>query len=163
MNVNEAMTALVKVCRAETSLDDIARMMWESDCGAIPVVSHDDKPIGIVTDRDIAMAAMINHQPLWEIQASRVIQGQHPCCCSATESLESCLEKMEQGEVRRIMVTDERGAICGILSLGDAVKFSTGQKTRWNKNTIDTEPLLGMLRKVSGHHAPAEQLVGGVF
>lgn len=157
MNVSEAMTAPVKVCRAETSLDEVARMMWEGDCGAIPVIGEDGRPLGMVTDRDIAMAAMLNHQPLWEIQASRVIQGQRPCCCSSEESLESCLRTMERNEVRRVMVTDSQGSVCGILSLGDAVSRTSTQKGSRDKNSVGPEPLLGMLRKVSGSHASNEQ------
>ena len=79
MYVNEAMTIDVKKCKPYSSLNDVARMMWECDCGAIPVVSDDNKPLGIITDRDIAMSAMLNHQALWEIQASTVIQGQSLC------------------------------------------------------------------------------------
>jgi CBS domain-containing protein len=157
MNVKEAMTAQVKVCRPETSLDEIARLMWETDCGAIPVIAEDHKPIGIVTDRDIAMAAMHNHQPLWDIQASKVIQGQEPCCCSHKESLESCLETMERHKVRRLMVTDDRGALCGILSMGDAVSCTNQQKASWGKTSVSAEPVLDMLRQVSGHNSSSDR------
>ncbi len=152
MNVNEMMTTRVRTCKSGTPLDEIARMMWEQDCGAIPVVTDTNEPLGIVTDRDIAMSAMLNHQPLWTIPASTVIQGQSPICCSQHDAVESCVAKMQQNGVRRILVTDDSGALSGIVSMGDAVAFTTSGAAK-NKNTvIGSEQVLGMLRKVSGHH-----------
>ncbi|MES2627291.1 MAG: CBS domain-containing protein [Pseudomonadota bacterium] len=155
MYVNEAMTTNLKTCRPHNSLNEIARMMWEGDCGAIPVVSDDNKPIGVITDRDIAMAAMLNHQPLWEIQASTVIHGQHLCCCNQQESIESCLHKMEQSEVRRVLITDQTGSLTGILSMGDALAFTRADNSGAAKRSdkVDVDNVLPMLQKVSAHHA----------
>lgn len=158
MNVNEAMTTPVKTCNASTSLDEIARMMWEGNCGSIPVVTETNQPIGIVTDRDIAMAAMLNHQPLWSIPASTVIQGQQLSCCGQRDPIESCVGKMEENGVRRILVTDDSGALCGIVSMGDAVAFAQPDKAKSRKNIIGAEQVLGMLRKVSGHHESGSHL-----
>lgn len=157
MYVNEAMTTAVLTCHPDSTLDQVARQMWEGDCGAIPVVNDDRIPIGIVTDRDIAMAAMLNRQPLWELSASTVIQGQHPCCCRQQDSLENCLDNMERNGVRRIMITDDAGTLTGILSLGDAVAFTRTRQdgTRKSKPRVDASHILDMLRKVSSHH-PAD-------
>lgn len=157
MYVHEAMTTDVKKCKPYSSLNDVARMMWEGDCGAIPVVSDDDKPVGIITDRDIAMCAMLNHQALWEIQASTVIQGQSLCCCDQQESIESCLRKMEQSEVRRALITDESGCLAGILSMGDALAFTRqagSARDSYSKKgeQVEVDNVLGMLKKVSAHH-----------
>lgn len=152
MNINEVMTTPVRTCSSSTSLDEIARMMWEADCGAIPVVTEGNLPVGIVTDRDIAMAAMLNHQPLWSIPASTIIQGQQLHCCSQQEPVESGLTRMEQNGVRRILVTDDNGTLSGILSMGDAVAFAASGKAGNKKGSISSEQVLGMLRKVSGHH-----------
>lgn len=152
MNVNEVMTSPVRTCSPSTSLDEIARTMWEQNCGSIPVVTESNKPVGIVTDRDIAMAAMLNHQPLWNIPAATVIDGQSVCCCSQQEPVEQGISKMEQSSVRRILVTDDSGALCGIMSMGDAVAFTAHGKTGNKKSVISSEKILGMLRKVSGHH-----------
>ncbi|MES2604582.1 MAG: CBS domain-containing protein [Pseudomonadota bacterium] len=157
MNVNEAMTTPVKSAYSNTSLDAIARMMWDQNCGAIPVVEGDNQPLGIITDRDIAMAAMLNHEPLWNIPASTVIQGQRLTCCSPQESIEMCVEKMEQHSVRRILVTDDSGALCGIVSLGDAVAFTkSADRKGQEKGAVKPEQMIDMLRKVSAHHGPGE-------
>lgn len=153
MYVNEAMTTQLLTCRPDTSLDEIARMMWDGDCGAIPVITDNNTPVGIITDRDIAMAAMLNHQPLWNIQASTIIQGQKLCCCNQQESIESCLRKMEQQEVRRVLVTDDAGSLSGILSMGDALAFTRSVNGSAKKSDkVDVDNVLGMLKKVSAHH-----------
>lgn len=154
MNVNEAMTSSVVSCRRETSLQDIAGMMWAHDCGAIPVVNESEHPIGIVTDRDIAMAAMLNRHPLWELDAGQVIQGQRLSCSHQEDSIESCLEKMEQNGVRRVVVTNQDGTLAGIISMGDIIAF-TGKsepKSRRDAAPIEADEVLGMLKHVSGHH-----------
>ena len=162
MNVSQLMTTDVKRCSADASLDVVARLMWEGDCGAIPIVDSQDKPLGIVTDRDIAMSAMLNHAPLWEIPASSVIQGQQLACCSPEESVQKCLDKMQEASVRRILVTDDSGALCGIVSLGDTVAFTSSSRSgsgqssraqaRQEQGSIDSSHTLEMLRSVSAHH-----------
>ena len=163
MNVSQLMTSDVKRCSADATLDVVARLMWEGDCGAIPIVDSQDKPLGIVTDRDIAMAAMLNHAPLWEIQASSVIQGQQLACCSPDESVQRCLDKMQEASVRRILVTDDSGALCGIVSLGDTVAFTQSARSsqsgkqssrhmQQQQGQIDSSQTLEMLRSVSAHH-----------
>ena len=150
MNVNQAMSTNVISCHGDTSLDQAARLMWDNDCGAIVVVNNENKPVGIVTDRDISMAAMHNHRPLWELQASQVIQGQHLCCSHQEDPIEGCLTKMEQNGVRRIPVTNEDGTLSGIISMGDILAFTSSRK---KAQSIGVNTVLGMLQQVSGHHA----------
>lgn len=153
MKVNEAMTAPVKCCTPNSSLEEVARMMWDADCGAIPIVADDNRPIGIITDRDIAMCAMHRHEPLWDIRASQVIEGRNDLvCCNQGDSIEDCVQKMQQAEVRRILVTDDEGVLCGIVSLGDAVAFTEQDTDDDDIPAVESEQLLGMLRRVSGHH-----------
>jgi CBS domain-containing protein len=152
MKVNEAMTAPVRCCSPESSLDDVARMMWAEDCGAIPVVDANNCPVGVVTDRDIAMAAMLNHEPLWNISAAKVTSGQRVVSCGQQESIESCVAKMKEASVRRILVTDDAGSLCGIVSMGDAVAFAQAAPDPLDGCAIDSDQVLGMLRKVSAHH-----------
>ena len=150
MNINEVMSTDVKSCHPQSNLDEVARLMWDNDCGAIPVVDEKNKPLGIITDRDIAMAAMHNHRPLWEMRASQLVQEQHPCCSHQEDSLESCLSKMENNGVRRIMVTNRNGTLAGLVSMGDILAFTSSRKS---SRSIGFGKVLDMLKKVSGHHA----------
>lgn len=162
MNVNEIMTADVKTCSAESNLEAVAQLMWEYDCGAIPVVNQKGKPVGIVTDRDIAMSAMLNHKPLWEISADQIIQGQRLSTCEQTESVESCLTRMEQNGIRRLPVVDAKGRLSGIVSLGDTAAFvSKGATSRNKKPTmgVPIDGLVSMLQHVSAHHESPQHAV----
>lgn len=159
MYVNEAMTTPVRTCQSHTSLHEAARQMWEGDCGAIPVVSDSNIPLGIITDRDIAMAAMLNHRPLWEIEAGSVIQGQRLCCASQQEALEAAVTRMEQNGVRRLLVTDDSGKLTGILSMGDAIAFTQSGNGKRKTRGVSVDDTLDMLRKVSAHHKTPEQPV----
>ncbi|MEX2470047.1 MAG: CBS domain-containing protein [Pseudohongiellaceae bacterium] len=163
MNVNEIMTADVASCSSESNLEEIARLMWDRDCGAIPVVNHKGNPVGIVTDRDIAMAAMLNHKPLWEIGAEQVIQGQRLCTCEQEDSVAHCLTKMEQNGIRRMPIVDAKGHLAGIVSMGDAVAFAakagnSRQKQKAAKG-VPVQELVDMLQHVSAHHAAKKQAV----
>ncbi len=57
MKVKDVMTPTVQTCMPETSLATAAMMMWESDCGVLPVVNVSNEVVGMITDRDICMAA----------------------------------------------------------------------------------------------------------
>jgi CBS domain-containing protein len=57
MKVKDVMTTEAKTCMPETSLVDAASLMWEHDCGALPVLDVDGKVVGMVTDRDICFGA----------------------------------------------------------------------------------------------------------
>lgn len=151
MYVNEIMTTSVVTCHGDTTLDEVSRKMWEHDCGAVPVVNDAGHPIGIVTDRDIAMSAMLNHRPLWEIHAANVIQTQRLACCGQFETVEDCLTRMEQIGVRRLPVVDADGKLVGIMSTADAVALShDGERKKEARVSVDH--LLGMLRKVATPH-----------
>lgn len=154
MFVNEAMSTNVKVCHGDTNLDAVSRLMWENDCGAIPVVNAKNKPIGIVTDRDIAMAAMLNHRPLWEIEAGSLLSKQRLCSCHQDTSLEDCMVEMEQNGVRRMPVVGEDGRLVGIISMGDIVAFagSKSGKVRKNGKSVPVDNVISMLQHVSAHH-----------
>ena len=49
MNVCDVMHSPAECCYSETNLDAVAKLMWDHDCGAIPVVDSTNKPIGILT------------------------------------------------------------------------------------------------------------------
>lgn len=159
MYVNEAMSTSVKCCKPDSNLHEIAQRMWEEDCGSIPIVDDANKPLGVVTDRDIAMCAMLNGKPLWEISAATVIEGQQPQCCSQTETLERCLDKMKDAQVRRILVTDDAGSLCGIVSMGDAVSFTWADGSARKSSQVKPDHTVGMLRQVSQHHENINELV----
>src|SRR5690606_30888410 len=114
MYTRDAMITDVQCCQEQDTLQHAASLMWQHDCGSIPVLDRDNRPIGMLTDRDIAMAAMLNNCSLSDLTAKQVM-GRHPIItCRTSSSLERCLALMEEHEIRRIPVVDEEGRLAGI-------------------------------------------------
>ena len=56
MKVQDVMTREVGFCRSEDSLATAATIMWEKDCGAIPILDAENRVAGMITDRDVCIA-----------------------------------------------------------------------------------------------------------
>lgn len=118
MNVESFMSANPACCQAKTPLSEVARLMVDNDCGQIPVVDESGCPIGVVTDRDIAIRVVADGR-----DSSR-------CCASDAMSesvrtvrhdsaLKDAVRLMESAKVRRVPVVDGDGKLCGMFSLAD--------------------------------------------
>jgi len=118
MNVEQIMTRLVKTCSPDDSLDAAARLMWDNDCGCVPVVDEQDRCVGVITDRDICMAAYTQGQRLSDIQVRAAMSG---ACHTAGphDAVASAERAMQEHEVRRLPVIDQDGHLVGIVSLAD--------------------------------------------
>lgn len=121
MRVEECMTRQVFACRAETELDQAARLLWEHDCGCLPVVNERDEVVGMLTDRDLCMGAYTQGKALRELSA-RDSMSKEVFTCRPSDSLEQAIRVMGDHQVRRLPVVDERGRLAGIVSLNDLVR-----------------------------------------
>lgn len=118
MKVKKIMTADAGFCFAEENLSKAVQIMWQRDCGIVPVVSAEMKVVGMLTDRDIAIAASFRDQKPSEIIIGEVI-GIRVFTCFETDDAEDVLKKMRRARVKRIAVTDKNGALAGIVSIAD--------------------------------------------
>ena len=127
MKVADLMTSEVQACSTHDSLNAAARIMWDHDCGCAPVVDTHGKLIGIVTDRDICMAAYTQGVPL---QAIRVERAMSPkvISCARTDDLDTAHHLMRTHEIHRLPVVDSRGKPIGILSLSDVINHWHGDR-----------------------------------
>jgi CBS domain-containing protein len=107
----------VRSCRPGDMLNEAARLMWELDCGAVPVVNEAEHLVGIITDRDICMAAYTRGQPLAALSVENAM-SRHVSAVSPKDSLESITVLMRQKQIRRIPVVDN-GRLVGIVTLAD--------------------------------------------
>lgn len=121
MQVQHLMTREPRTCRAEESLATAARVLWEQDCGVVPVVDAAGRPVGIVTDRDACMASYTQGKALAEIPV-RIAMSPLVATCAAEEPVTKALAAMRDRKVRRLPVVDRAGAVCGILSINDCVR-----------------------------------------
>lgn len=118
MKIEDVMTRRVVAARADTELAHVARLMWDNDCGAVPVVDAEDKVVGIVTDRDVCMGAHFSGKSLREQRASGCMAGE-VLTCRPLDDVQAVVAAMAKRAVRRIPVTDEAGRLVGIVSVGD--------------------------------------------
>lgn len=116
------MTRDVRACGIQDSLNAAARIMWDHDCGCAPVVDAHGKLAGIVTDRDICMAAYTQGIPLEAIPVERVMSPK-VISCARGDDLDTAHRLMRTHEIHRIPVVDPRGRPIGILSLSDIVNY----------------------------------------
>jgi CBS-domain-containing membrane protein len=121
MLVNNLMTANPRTCQPNDNLDVAARIMWEADCGAVPVVDDNSRVIGLVTDRDICMAAYTQGMPLWAI-AVTVAMAKNVITCRASDNVDAAESIMREARVRRLPVVDHEGKLVGMLSLNDLAR-----------------------------------------
>lgn len=101
----------------DTPLSEVAGRMDREDIGALPV-GEDDRLIGMVTDRDIAVRAFAEASDPVQLTA-RDVMSKPIIYCNANEELDDAVRIMEREQVRRLPVIDENHRMVGMLSLGD--------------------------------------------
>jgi CBS-domain-containing membrane protein len=111
----------VASCRASASLSDAARILWDRDCGCVPIVDADGQLVGMLTDRDICMAAHFRNLPLTEITVADVMSTE-PAICRPDDTLADAQRVMSGRQVRRLPVVDGARGLIGILSSNDIVR-----------------------------------------
>jgi CBS domain-containing protein len=117
MKVKDAMHKGAEWVAPQTPIADIAKRMRDLDIGSIPV-GENDRLIGMVTDRDIACRGVANGGDLARLTA-RDVMSKGILYCNDTEDLEDALRIMEQKQVRRLPVINDKKRMVGMLSLGD--------------------------------------------
>jgi len=117
-------------CTPDTSLQDVAKMMVDSDCGCIPVVDSKDSkmPVGMITDRDITCRVVAKGQNPLDLTAQDAMTTTVVSVTPET-SIEDCCDLMEESQIRRVAVVDANGACCGIVAQADVANNASGSKT----------------------------------
>jgi CBS domain-containing protein len=129
MNVEQLMTRPVRTCRPLDTLNDAAQSMWEGDFGCVPVLGDTGQVVGLITDRDIAMAAYTQGKALVEIQvADAMSRDVHTC--RAEDSVVGAEATMRQQQIHRLPVTDAMGYLLGIISTNDIILEAARERER---------------------------------
>jgi CBS domain-containing protein len=137
------MTPNPACCTPDTGLREVAELFVEHDCGAVPVVDDKEsmRALGVVTDRDIACRAIAKGINPLELTA-RDCMSSPGVTVRAEESLDAAIAAMEGNRVRRLIVVDESGRCCGILSQADIALKGPTSKTAEVVREL-SEPTLG--------------------
>lgn len=121
MKVSELMRHEVRTCTPNATLDHVARMMWEADVGCVPVIDQEKRPIAVITDRDICMAAYTRGVPLHAIKASDAM-SHGVITCHPEDTTREVEQIMQHSQVRRLPVVDGQRTLVGIITLADLAR-----------------------------------------
>lgn len=152
MLVKAIMKRDIASCHIDTNLEAVALLMWNHDCGAIPVVDSANKPIGIVTDRDIVMACALNNRAPWDLQADEVIDGRPLISCTENDDIVAALSLMGDYRVRRLPVIDTSEALEGMLSMSDIIQAAQNDPS---PEQVSFDDLVEPLKAISRANANA--------
>lgn len=120
MKVHDIMTRPLQTCTLHDNLATVAMRMWESDCGALPVKNYEGRVVGMITDRDICMAAATKHHEVSEVLVWETITGDL-VTCYPEDDITRALYAMATQQVRRLPVINDQAMLQGILSMNDII------------------------------------------
>jgi CBS domain-containing protein len=147
MQVLDVMTPGPLTCTPETTAAEAAHLMWEGDCGVLPVVARDGHVTGIVTDRDLFIALATRN-----LRASELTVGSVACdpvvTCRTKDDVHQALAAMKAHRVRRLPVLTEDGRVAGIVSMNDLL-LSASPGTPLTDGQV-----VGTLQTISEHPLP---------
>jgi CBS-domain-containing membrane protein len=115
------MSQPVRSCSIADTADRAAQMMWDGDCGAVPVLDESGHLVGVITDRDICMAALFQGRPLTDIPIADVM-SKIVYSCRPDDEVSEAEELMSVRQVRRLPVIGDDGTPVGMLSVSDVVQ-----------------------------------------
>lgn len=148
MSITRLMTPEPATCVPETNLAAAAMIMWRADCGIVPVVEpQSNRLAGVITDRDICMAAATKHQAACSIPVADVMT-RTVVTCRASDSVGKALARMAEHRVRRVPVVDDEGVLVGVLSLADLIGKAAGSPGREHAEPVTDAAVLSALRSI---------------
>jgi CBS-domain-containing membrane protein len=128
MKIEQLMNRAVRTCSKHDSLERAAQVMWECDTGCLVVVDAEERPIGMITDRDALMAAYTQGVLLREASVGSAMSRRLETCLEGS-SLEALEQLMQKAQIRRVPVVNVSGRLVGIITLSDVARFS-----QWSAN-----------------------------
>lgn len=135
MQAKELMAREPRAVRVHERLDAAARVMWEQDCGFCPVVDGTGVLIGVLTDRDLCMAAYTQGKALFELPVTAAM-ARSVRTVRAEDTVQAVLAVMQQAQVHRAPVVDARGMLVGIVSTNDLVRAAANRPAAIDANLV---------------------------
>lgn len=129
MRVQDLMSHPPVTCHVNDTLLAAAHLMWDHDCGAVVVVNDDGIVTGLITDRDICMAAFMQGRELDKMLVNSAM-AHHVVTAQPGQPVEHAAQQMAHHQIRRLPVIDERGFPIGMLALNDLAVESVQPDTR---------------------------------
>lgn len=148
MKVRDLMSTKVATIHSDTNLAAAGALMWENDCGILPVVDDSEKLIGVITDRDICIALCTRSARSSELTA-RDIAISRILSCAPDEDVRTALGTMREAKIHRLPVVNNAGTLEGIVSMDDIVACAEKGD---GKTEVGYEDVVKALQAIGTHH-----------
>jgi CBS domain-containing protein len=155
MNISDICTSAVRYCRPEDSVSLAASLMWDGDCGAVPVVNEAGRLVGVITDRDICIAVATCRRYASEIPVREVMSGK-VVSCKPEDSVKEALRIMRDEQLRRLPVLDGKGILRGIVTVNDIILAAKDVPMKAAREAL-TQDVMLTLMAISQHRKPREK------
>jgi CBS domain-containing protein len=149
MEVQDIMTSDVQCCGPDTNLAAAAKMMWDSDCGTLPVLNVQGQVMSVITDRDICMATATKNKPASDITVWETVSGK-AYTCKMSDDVHTAMDIMKRQRVRRLPVVDEAGVLQGIVAMNDLVLLA-GEVKGGKAPAISYDDIVRAMKAISAH------------
>jgi CBS domain-containing protein len=163
MKVQDIMTTHVQCCSPSTDLAAAAVMMFEGDCGVLPVL-REHQVMGIITDRDIAIALGTRGKRASEIPVGAVM-ATTLYACAPDDDIHTALKTLRREQVHRLPVIDRHGALQGIVSMNDVVLHAEHAASGKKAPDLTYDDVVSTFKAICEHRHPkvgAEALAAAV-
>ena len=148
MKVRDLMTTDVATATTSAPLSAAVHLMWDCDCGAVPVIEEgSDRVVGMITDRDICIATWSKDRAPSAIPISEAMSPTlfH---CAPNDNVALAEHLMRLKQIRRIPVLNEERKLLGIISLADIVAQSQTEAARWNELELAPNEIAATLANI---------------
>lgn len=153
MRIEDLMTKDVSFCNPGTSAAAAAEIMWNRDCGVLPVLDDSGRVVGVVTDRDLFIALGTSNRSASELPVGEIMRRE-PAVCAPDHDVRTALKTMAQRRVHRLPVVNRSGALEGILSMNDVVLHAKA-----GADGIFKDDVIRTLKAI-GEHPQAKRTAG---
>lgn len=162
MKVEQIMSRPAVTCVVSDTANRPAQLMWECDIGCVVVLDVAGQLAGMITDRDLCMAAYLRGVPLWQIPVAEVMT-KSVAVVRPDDRLGLAEALMRSKRVRRLPVVDAKDQVVGLLSLNDVARTAQHQRGRRVPDVAGEEVVstLGAICEPRRQPEPITQVNGG--
>jgi CBS domain-containing protein len=152
MKVKEVMMGTPYYCQAETNLGSATELMWNANCGFLPVETSDGKVIGVVTDRDICIALGTRSRLPGDVVVGEVMSGRL-YSCTPDDEIHVALQTMKEGRVRRLPVVAKNASLVGVISMDD-ILLRTEPMSMGKEPELSSDEVVRTYRAITQRQVP---------
>ena len=152
MKVKEVMMGTPYYCQPETNLGSATELMWNANCGFLPVEGQGGKIIGVITDRDICIALGTRSRPAGDLCVGEVMSGKL-YACSPDDDIHIALQTMREGKVRRLPVIAKDTFLMGVISMDD-ILLRTEPMSLGREPELSSDEVVRTYRTITQRQVP---------